>query len=253
MAKMDSQKDFQHTQQAFAAHLRDPDLHPAPGDIDARRMGIYRYLVYNNIESFLANGFPVLRSISDDQYWHAMARDFIRRHVCHSPYFLDIGKEFLAYLEHERASVAGDVPFLLELAHYEWVELALDVSTETLSPEQLTAVDFLEDHFRVSPLAWSLSYHYPVHRICADFQPTEPPQELTFLVVYRNRHDQVRFLEINAVTARLLQLLEEGDYRGREVFSILSAELGHSDPGQIALAGVGILEKLLGLSIICSH
>lgn len=213
-------------------------------------MAIYRDLVYNNIESFLAKGFPVLCAITDDQRWHAMARDFVRRHVCHSPYFLDIGKEFLAYLEHERVDVAGDVPFLLELAHYEWVELALDIATASVPDGPLTAGNFLDHHFQVSPLAWSLSYHYPVHRICADFQPAEPPDELTFLVVYRNREDRVRFLEINAVTARLLQLLEEGDCSGLEVLTLLSSELGYSDSRHLVQSGEALLQKLSGLSII---
>jgi len=102
----------------------------------------------------------------------------------------------------------------------------------------------------VSPLAWSLSYHYPVHRICADFQPAEPPDKLTFLVVYRNREDRVRFLEINAVTARLLQLLEEGDCSGLEVLTLLSSELGYSDSRHLVQSGEALLQKLFGLSII---
>lgn len=245
-------KHFQRTQAAFAAHLRDPQQCPVPAGIEARRMAIYRDLVYNNIQSFLAKCFPVLHTITTNDRWHAMVRDFIRDHICRSPYFLDIAKEFFAYVENERGSVPGDVPFLLELAHYEWVELALDIATETLPPCQMLTPDFLEDSFKISPLAWSLSYCYPVHRIRAEFQPHDPPAAPTFLVVYRNRDDQVRFLEINAVTARLLQLLSERDCTGRDIFSILSAELGHTDSGWLTDAGLALMKKLFNLSIIYS-
>ena len=57
----------------------------------------------------------------------------------------------------------------------------------------------------LSPLAWVLAYDYPVHQISPANQPHEPAGQSTFLVVYRNRDDQVGFMEINAVTARLLE------------------------------------------------
>ena len=121
-------KPFQRLQYRFAAHLRDPRRHPAPRGIEARRMKIYRELFFNNVESFLATAFPVLRRITPEARWNAMARDFFARHESHQPLFRGIAAEFLRYLERERGRVKGDPPFLRELAHYEWVELALAVS-----------------------------------------------------------------------------------------------------------------------------
>ena len=86
---------FKKHQYAFTAHLRDPANNPAPHGIEDRRMGIYRDLLYNNVESFIANGFPVLRSIYNDNSWHRMVRDFYSRHPCRSPLFLEIPREFL--------------------------------------------------------------------------------------------------------------------------------------------------------------
>jgi uncharacterized protein len=126
---------FQETQLAFAKHLRAPDLYPAPLDIENRRMQIYRELIYNNIENLVAVVFPVLRSLLPDKQWHAIMRDFIHKHQCHSPYFLEISQEFLQYLMQERKPQETDPPYLIELAHYEWMELALDVSDEII-PEK---------------------------------------------------------------------------------------------------------------------
>ena len=56
--------NFQEAQRHFAAHIRNPDLNSAPSGIEDRRMSIYRELFYNNVESFISNGFPVLRSIT---------------------------------------------------------------------------------------------------------------------------------------------------------------------------------------------
>ena len=63
---------FKKYQYEFTAHLRDPEHNPAPEGIEDRRIGIYRDLLYNNVEGFIANGFPVLRSIYSDENWHRM-------------------------------------------------------------------------------------------------------------------------------------------------------------------------------------
>lgn len=245
-------KAFQRIQYQFAAHLRDPEQNAAPAEIEDRRIGIYRELIYNNIESFIASGFPVLRTIYSDQDWHAMVRDFIRRHQSASPYFLEISQEFLRYLQEERGVQSEDPEFLLELAHYEWVELALDVSTEVLpADQQISTEQLMSEHPVVSPLVWRLSYQYPVHMIGPDYQPDSPPEQPTFLLVYRNRDDRVRFMETNAVTIRLLQLLEEDDHmNGYSALDQIAKELNHPHPEQAIQGGLQVLEKLANLSII---
>ena len=257
-------KGFQQVQHDFAAHLRAPQEVPAPAGIESRRMGIYRDLIYNNIESFIASGFPVLRSVFADEPWHRMVRDFVHHHASKSPYFLEISQEFLQYLQNQRADCAdsaNDPAFLLELAHYEWVELALDVSDEAF-PAGLVLEGDLEAVLDmapvVSPLAWSLSYQFPVHRIGPTYQPVDPPQMPTFLVVYRNRADTVAFLEANAVTARLLELAhgeggeeQEGQSAtGRQLLRQLAQELQHPEPGQLEEFGAELLLKLLKLQIL---
>lgn len=250
---------FRDLQSAFTAHLRFPENVAAPADIEPRRTQIYRDLIYNNIESFVAGGFPVLRSLFDDARWHVMVRDFIHRHQSASPYFLEISQEFLRYLQEERnghPDSAQDPAFLLELAHYEWVELALDVSDEEF-PRGLDLDTDLEGVLRgvpvASPLAWSLSYRYPVHQIGTAYQPVDPPQIPTFLVVYRNRADKVAFLEANAATARLLQLIEESPedgLQGRQLLNQLAGEMQPPDPEQFVQFGAGLLLKLLRLEIL---
>lgn len=107
-------KSFQQTQYIFTAHLRDPQQFPPPVDIEDRRLAIYRDLIFNNIEHFIAGAFPVLRSLMDDVSWLALVRGFVARHRAQTPYFLEISQEFLAYLLHERGRQETDPPFLIE-------------------------------------------------------------------------------------------------------------------------------------------
>jgi len=242
---------FQRLQYRFAAHLRDPRRFPAPRGIEPRRMKIYTELFYNNVEGFLANAFPVLRRITNDARWHALARDFFARHQSHQPLFHRIAEEFLKYLERERGRVKGDPPFLRELAHYEWVELALSVAQAPPAPELADPRgDLMERVPVVSPLAWALSYEFPVHRIGPEFKPEAPGAQPTHLVVYRDRHDDVKFLEINAVTARLLQLMAPGRATGRQLLQRVARELKHPRPEAVVAEGGTILSGLRERDII---
>ena len=244
--------DFIQHQYAFAAHIRDPEKHAAPAGIEDRRMGIYRELFYNNVEGFLSNGFPVLREIMEDTRWHSMARDFFSRHHCHTPLFLEIPREFLGYLEEERGDREDDPGFLRELAHYEWVELALSVAEDDTIKDIDENGDLLESAPALSILAWPLSYRYPVHRISPEFQPSTPGEQPTYLLVYRDANDEVGFLELNPVSARLFSLPQEyPDKSGRAVLEQIATELQHPDHAQVVTAGRTILEEWRQRGIVC--
>ena len=84
-----------------------------------------------------------------------------------------------------------------------------------------------------------------MHRISPQFQPQERGAEPTFLVVYRRLDDSVGFLEINAVTARLLEILHENEERtGAEILTGIAAELDHPKPETVTRGGEDILENL---------
>jgi uncharacterized protein len=226
---------FIDTQYQFAGHIRDPEHNPAPDGIEQRRMTIYRELFYNNIEGFVNNAFPVLRQLFSDEAWHAMIRDFMIKHHCKTPLFHEISREFLSYLDNER-DISNDPVFIKELAHYEWVELALsvldtDVEPIQMSPEQ----NCLALKLQISPLAWSLSYHYPVHQISPDNQPVRPNDSVIFLLVYRNQTDRINFLELNPVSARLIELLNEG-LTGQIATQQIAQELEHLN-AQVVIDG----------------
>jgi hypothetical protein len=215
--------DLRAQQREMARYLRAPAMHPPPGGVEPRRLKIYETLVYNNIEGFISGGFPVLRRLYEDKAWHRLVRQFIDDHRCHTPYFLEISQEFLRFLFERHSPGPDDPPFLAELAHYEWVELALSVAEEEVPAD--AGGDPMTAPLAISPLAWPLAYSYPVHRIGVDFRPTEPGAPV-YLVVYRDRQDAVRFLSLNAATARLLERVRDGaPVSGAEVLQELAAEL----------------------------
>lgn len=243
---------FQQQQLDFTAHIRDPDAHPVPNGVSHRRMGIYTELLFNNINHQLSSNFPVLCRITREEHWSEIVRDFMRRHRSQTPLFTEVGQEFLAYLRDEREPSDADWPFMLELAHYEYVELAVAISPADESRLSLNPNgDLIVGQPVVAPTVWNLTYTWPVHQIGPDHLPEAPPAEPTHLVVYRDRLDEVHFLEINVVTQRLLQLFKEHpEYSGLDVLRTIAGELGHPGPESILQDGAALLNELRERNVI---
>lgn len=239
-------------QTAFAGHIRDPEGVPAPAGVEDRRMRIYRELFFKNVESLLAGNFPVLRKLYGQSGWQRLIREFFIEHRAQTPLFPELAKEFLRYLQDVRGTRPGDPPFLLELAHYEWVELALLIDSRELDKVDADPNGDLLDGVPVlSALAWPLSYRFPVHRISPDYRPEAPPDTVTQLLAYRNRADQVRFMQINDVTRLLLHLMSEHpDFTGRALLAMTAGQVGHPDPGALTRHGLQLLEDLRARDIV---
>lgn len=234
-------------QVAFAAHLRDPQFAPAPEGLEDRRLQIYRELFYNNVEGLLANNFPVIRKLRGEALWHDLVRAFYREYRCHTPLFPELGREFLRYLEVRQQRGDADPPFLLELAHYEWVELALSLDEQDLdSIAHQRDGDLLDGVPLASPLAWPLAYAWPVQQLRPEFQPTEPPPQPTFLLIVRDRADKVQFKAIDALGFRLMQALHENEagLSGRGLLRSLATELGAPEVEAFIAGGARLLEQL---------
>jgi hypothetical protein len=233
--------EFQRYQLAFAAHIRDPKAHPRPAGVEKRRMKIYNDLLFNNIEGFLLACFPVLRQVLGARRWARLVRAFFSTHRSHSPYFRQIPDAFIQFLQSEWTPLEGYPPFLLALAHYEWIELVLSVSNRSLDRAIDSTGDLLNGVPQLNPVLANLRYDWPVHRIAPrrKVRPTE-----SWLLVFRDAADQVQFGEINAFTARLLTLLEPGILSGRAALQHIAAESRHPDPAVVIQAGAALLDDL---------
>jgi len=244
---------FKQTQYAFAAHIRNPELNPIPDDVEARRMKIYSELFFNNVEDFISNTYPVLKEITAENDWNDMLRDYFSHHLAHTPLFPEMPREFLKYLENERHN-PNDPGFIKELAHYEWVELALMTSDldEAITWDKIDKDgDLLNQQPVLSPLAWPLTYQYPVQHISADFMPEAPSQQPVYLLVYRDNEDDVHFMELNPVTALLIQFINaDNQLSTKKILEKIAEQLNHPDPKTVIEGGMQIMQDLKNRGVI---
>jgi hypothetical protein len=231
-------------QRAFAAHIRDSEHHPAPAGVPARRMALYRTLFFANIEGVLGDAFPVLAEVLGAGRWERLVQAFFAGHACRTPIFSEVPAEFLDYLESGHARRPDEPPYLTELARYEWTELALTIAPTPEPPAGLDPEgDLLAEAPVLSPLAECRTYAWPVHRITA--ADADPDPETTHLLVYRAPDETVEFLELNPVSARLLELLGKAPGQsGCVLLEQIANELHHPQPETVIRGGHALLYEL---------
>lgn len=237
--------DWQRYQLDFTRHLRDPKCHRKPRGVNQQRLRIYSDTLYDNVAAVVTLCFPVLSSLLGKRRWQRLMRGFFAMHRCHSPYFRQIPAEFLQYLQHDWQADAAYPDFMLELAHYEWIELSLSISNrDQMKYDYLPDGNLLDGIPVINPVMVNLAYRYPVHRISPTFKPTHPPQATTHLLVYRDADDEIRFSLQNPVTAHLIDLIIPAEITGRQALTQLAIALQHPQPDTLISFGHALLKDL---------
>ncbi|MCE9678651.1 putative DNA-binding domain-containing protein [Shewanella sp. AS1] len=240
---------FQAVQQRFIDYIRDPNR-PLPEGTDLRRMTIYRELFFNNMKGFVDNGFPVLRSLYHERDWLALVQDFFVKHDCSSPIFLDIAQEFLLFLQDEYQPGPGDPDFMLELAHYEWLELVVateqdDPLQQVITLEQIDSVKLV-----LSASAKVAQYRYEVQRISPEYRPEIPSHEPQFFCIYRDAEDEVCFLQLQALSAQVLGYISQQGQVFQAICDWLAATYPEMAAGVLESGCRQLLQQMIAKGIV---
>lgn len=253
----ESLPSFQRYQKEFTAYLRDPLHQPRPKDVSVKRLAVYEEIVFNNLFESISACFPVAQKVLGKRAWLKLCKDFLRDHSARSPIFRQIPEEFLSYLTHVDLSNPVNLaksklpPYLLSLCQYEWVELAVAYQFVTASSD-LREISHTEDFFEYqpafTPAMQLLSYDYAVQKISPRYKPTEKVS--TQLLVYRNIEDTVKFVELNPLTYRLINLLRQEAMTSKQALTMITNELPHLQPESVIQFGLEILNDLRKQGII---
>ena len=240
-------KDHQH---AMASHLRDPEQVQAPEQLDARRVGIYRDLVFNNVESQLSASFPVIHSLLPEDQWLTLVREFLRDYRAQTPYFSQLSAEFVAFLS-ERTPQENDPIFLTELAHYERIELDLYMLDKDPDQQPLKEDQLLNTPLALANIAVPLAYHYPVHQISPDFMPEAASDQPTCLLLFQDQYEEVRFFELQPLAYHLVLAIAHDPTRtGYQLLQELAVALQQQDNSLFIQQGEGLLKQLWELNVL---
>jgi hypothetical protein len=155
-------------QSAFARAVLDADAAvPRPlvrkaGGTPSRRFGVYRNNVYASLIDALANRFPMAARLVGDEFFRAMARDYVEREPPHSPVLLGYGERFADFVA--GFPPAAPVPYLADVMRLEWAWHAAyhAADAEPLPLEALSAAAWGAAEAR-------LALHPSLHVVCSPY------------------------------------------------------------------------------------
>ena len=238
--------DFQHYQQAFTAHIRNPTAHKKPAGVVSARMAVYRSAVFNNIFESVSVCFPVCEAAMGKRAWRALLKDFVKYYPAQSPIFREIPQQFLQFLNVMKPEAIKMLPvFLSQLAHYEWVELAIGSAVCSLEVTQINLskqIDLLHEKPILAAAHMLLEYDFAVHKI-SKRKPAKTIEK-TYLLVFRNTEFEVKFIELNPMTFQLLQLIKENNMTGEQALMCLAQAMQHPNTDAVIQFGAEILSDL---------
>ena len=223
-----NQLPFQQYQAAFNAYLRNPAQQVKPHGADAKRLRIYREIVFNNFLANISACFPVLLSILGKRRFTQLTRHCFASHHFDSPLFADIPKTFVDFLQTLDLAEQDLPPFTAQLAHYEWVELHVaklpDITGATLPAAVIDQAYELAELIPQLPAAHMLmNYDYPVQQLSKKHASLAATP--TYLLVFRTADFKIEFIQLNAVTFYLLQRIQSEKVTAAYHFIHISQEI----------------------------
>ena len=229
--------EFQRYQLAFTAHIRNPKANKKPAQVDDARMAVYREIVFTNILNSVSTCFPVCVQVLGEHAWEKLVRQFFANYQATSPIFREIPQQFLRFIN----SVANLPAYFQQLAHYEWVELAINTQ-QTEAAKLSKKMNLLVEKPILAPAHMLLKYDYAVHKISKRNVPKTT--ESTHLFVFRNSEFKVKFIELNPITYQLLRLIQENNMTGKQALVRLAEHIKHPDTDAVIQFGAEILSDL---------
>lgn len=254
---------FQVLQQQLTNHIRDPENTPyllthkqkqlelTQLPVTEKRLAAYADMFYNNIYSFYCQLFPTLLNIVGDQRFQEICREFMQKHRSKTPLFHEFGQEFIEFLQTEFTPTKADPAYILELAHFEWAEMAVEIEPleGPLNPDDVI-LDW-QSIYQLSPVAWPLAYQWPVHKMNQQ-TPLDlaPPKYPTTLLIYRDDMDKMQTLELSPVLFEVMTLFMDNTTQSAEAFLKLLSEKTQQSFETLQGFSAQILQDLLEDNLI---
>jgi len=235
---------FQRVQHDFTQRIRHGNSMPLPDNVSESRMQVYQKLLFNNIYEIVSQCFPVITGIVDNKFWRYLVAQFIASTQCQTPYFHHLAHEMVFFLETVKLP---DYPYLAQLAHYEWIELELDIDDKKLDLSGVSQEIELSSQLIFCPQVRLLHYDFDVENIGINYLPSKPVA--SYLLVYRNENGCVDFIKLNLLSYSLLTHLMNEKSLGAVINEIINF---HSvDDKQSVISGaISLIDELVELGII---
>jgi hypothetical protein len=161
-----------------------PGLKTWNGSDPAKRFGVYRNNVVVGLVDALADSYPVVQALVGEDFFRAMAAEFVRQSPPRSPVLAWYGDGFAEFVE-TFPPVAG-LPYLAGVARLEWLRVEAWHAADAVPLPMDRIADLLADaeslpqtRFTLHPALRVLRSQHPVVSLWAAHQTDDPAAALT--------------------------------------------------------------------------
>jgi hypothetical protein len=170
------------------------------------RFLVYRRLVRHTLREALELAIPRAIARLGTRFDHYFAR-FLAERGPRSHYLRIVTQEFLDWCEPQWFIDSEVSPYIADLARHE--ALRIDIGSMVIDRTEREVYELeLDRGIRFTEAMRVVSYRYKVHELSEALEDrTEPTRADTRLLVYRSREHEVRYLELTALAAGILERL----------------------------------------------
>ncbi|MDX5594706.1 DNA-binding domain-containing protein [Pseudovibrio sp. SPO723] len=138
------------------------------GETSQRRFEVYRNNVLSSLSAALAANFPAIQRLLGEEYFKALAVEFVRQSPPTQPVLSEYGADLPEFVR--SFPPLADYPYLGDVASLEWVwlkayhgaELAVTAAEQL---QEVTGERLNEVRFKVHPTASSVISQFPIYEI----------------------------------------------------------------------------------------
>ena len=192
-----------------------------------KRLALYRRLVRNTLLGVTAKMMPRTRARLNDVAGGAFDASFdafLAEAAPRTHYLRDVPAEFLAWAGPRWAKGAGLPRYAADLAAYELVHFQI-AAAPPLTDADAVADLALDRELVFCPACRLARYAHAVHLLPEALEDrTEPAAGDVALLVYRDRENAVRVLELSRLAAAIVQALFAGHPLGSAIAEACKAE-----------------------------
>ena len=186
------------------------------------RLLVYRGLARNALEDPLPDCFPITHGLLEEAgLWDACMDAFLASRTIQSAYYRHVNPAFVAWLA-ESAWGLERWPFLLQLAHFEYIEVEILRWLDEPPAADLKPAPDADSRVVFEGATRNLAYAYRVHEATRD--DPEPAAGEAFLLGYRDAEGDFAYSELSAHASAFLARCLEGEPVSRAA-SALNLEL----------------------------
>jgi len=216
--------DFQTHQRAMARICLSKAWTELPGATSAKRVEVYRDLVFGGFKDTLDKAFPIAKRVLGPKEWSELVSKFVSEYPCESPQLWKMPQGLLEFVTNTGLGLERH-PFLRDLLEFEWVEIEVQMMMDVELPKIVPSLNPWDEILVVNPEHRVSVLEYPVFQLGVDQLRSDDFKRhkgTYFLLTYRHPEtDIVKYMQISPIVLSVLDKISSQKLTWRQAFEAI--------------------------------